>query len=49
MVHRLLGIDSLDQLVSHPERGFWNAMTDTGCDRAFVVYPGNEIWPMLRT
>jgi len=106
ILHRLLGIDSLDQLISNPicghswegfvlgqiaslmpfrtelyhyrtrggaeidlilkipgmdgltavevkrslapkvGRGFWNAMGDTQCKRAFVVYPGNDPWPM---
>lgn len=106
VVHRLLGIESVDQLLSHPvcghswegfviqqiaslipfrtelyyyrtqkgaeidlllrlpgrsqltaveikrsfapkvQRGFWNAMEDCGCDRAFVVYPGEEVWPI---
>lgn len=106
LVHRLLGIDTQDQLLSHPvcghswegfviqqvaammpfrtelyhyrtrsgaeidlllklpgrsqltaieikrslspklARGFWNAMEDTECDRAFVIYPGNDSWPI---
>jgi predicted AAA+ superfamily ATPase len=106
IVHRLLGIDTFDQLISHPvcgyswegfvieqisslmpfrtelyhyrthggceidlllkipgtdgltavevkrslspklERGFWGALEDTQCERAFVVYPGSESWPL---
>lgn len=106
ILHRLLGIDTFDQLISHPvcghswegfvveqisalmpfrtelyhyrsrggaeidlilkipgvdgltaveikrslapkvERGFWNAMEDTQCKRAFVIYPGKDRWPM---
>lgn len=106
IVHRLLGINTMDQLLAHPvcghswegfviqqiismmpfmtelytyrtkggaeidlllklpgrnqltaieikrsfapklQRGFWNAMEDTACDRAFAVYPGDESWPI---
>ena len=106
IVHRLLGIGSMDQLLSHPvcghswegfviqqvmsimpflasaytyrtkngaeidlllklpgrnqltaveikrslapklQRGFWNAMEDCECDRAFVIYPGEDAWPV---
>ncbi|MDF7826289.1 ATP-binding protein [Pontiellaceae bacterium B12227] len=28
------------------QRGFWNAMEDTECDRAFVIYPGDDSWPI---
>jgi predicted AAA+ superfamily ATPase len=27
-------------------RGFWNAYDDLGCKRGYVVYPGNEMYPL---
>lgn len=27
------------------ERGFWNALEDLSCRRAFIVYPGEETYP----
>jgi hypothetical protein len=27
-------------------RGFWNAYEDLSCKRGYVVYPGNEIYPV---
>ncbi len=29
-----------------PEKGFWYAMDDLDCDRGFVVYPGEEFYPL---
>lgn len=28
------------------ERGFWNGMEDLGCKKGFVIYPGDEIYPI---
>lgn len=28
------------------ERGFWNGMGDLGCKKGFVIYPGDEIYPI---
>lgn len=27
-------------------RGFWNAYEDLSCQRGYVVYPGNEVYPL---
>ena len=27
-------------------RGFWNACEDLSCTKGYVVYPGNEIYPI---
>ena len=27
-------------------RGFWNAYEDLGCTRGYVIYPGNEMYPL---
>ncbi len=27
-------------------RGFWNACEDLGCEKGFIIYPGNEIYPV---
>ncbi len=43
---RLTAVEIKRSMAPKPERGFWNALTDTECDRAFVVYPGNEVWPI---
>ena len=29
-------------------RGFWNAYGDLSCERGYVVYPGNEMYPLGR-
>jgi predicted AAA+ superfamily ATPase len=29
-----------------PGKGFWNAYRDLGCERGFVVYPGEEAYPL---
>ncbi len=29
-----------------PGKGFWNAYRDLGCERGFVVYPGDEAYPL---
>jgi hypothetical protein len=28
------------------EKGFWNGMEDLGCKKGFVIYPGDEIYPI---
>jgi len=28
------------------ERGFWSSFKELKCERGFVVYPGEEIWPV---
>ncbi len=30
------------------ERGFWNALDDLTCKRGFVVYPGEESYPIAK-
>jgi uncharacterized protein len=27
-------------------KGFWNALDDLSCDKAFIVYPGDEMYPI---
>ena len=52
LILKIPGIDSLTaveikrSLAPKVERGFWSAMEDTQCKRAFVIYPGENIWPM---
>ena len=31
-----------------PGKGFWNAYRDLGCEQGFVVYPGNEAYPLAQ-
>lgn len=42
----LTAIEIKRSLSPRPERGFWNAMEDLQCRRAFVVYPGEAEWPI---
>lgn len=49
---KIPGIDGITaveikrSLAPKPERGFWSAMEDIQCTRAFIVYPGTEVWPL---
>lgn len=43
---QLTAVEIKRSLAPKPERGFWNAMEDTECDRAFIVYPGEDAWPV---
>ena len=27
-------------------RGFWNALEDLKCEQAYVIYPGNDTYPL---
>jgi hypothetical protein len=31
-----------------PSKGFWNALDDLGIERAYVVYPGKDDYPLER-
>ncbi|RKX46227.1 MAG: ATPase [Verrucomicrobia bacterium] len=52
LIMKIPGIDGLTaveikrSLAPKVERGFWNALEDTQCQRAYVVYPGSESWPL---
>ncbi len=44
--HQLTAVEIKRSFAPRVQRGFWNAMEDTECDRAFVVYPGEDSWPI---
>ncbi len=41
---QLTAVEIKRSFAPKPERGFWNAMEDTQCDRAFIIYPGEDVW-----
>ena len=43
---RLTAVEIKYSLSPRPTRGFWNACEDLGIDRAFVVYPGDDSYPI---
>ena len=43
---QLTAVEIKRSLAPKPSRGFWNAMEDTECDRAFIMYPGADSWPI---
>lgn len=44
--NQLTAVEIKRSLAPKLQRGFWNAMEDCECDRAFVIYPGEDVWPM---
>lgn len=44
--NQLTAVEIKRSLAPKLQRGFWNAMEDCECDRAFVVYPGEDAWPI---
>jgi len=36
-------------LTPKPPRGFLGACTDLACERAYLVYPGREVYPLGRS
>jgi uncharacterized protein len=47
--NQLTAVEIKRSLAPKLQRGFWSAMEDCECDRAFVVYPGKDSWPMAET
>ncbi len=43
-----LAMEFKHALDPRPSKGFWSALTDLQPARGFVVYPGNEVYPMRR-
>jgi uncharacterized protein len=43
---KITGIEIKYSLSPKPTKGFWSALTDTGCKKAFIVYPGTEFYPL---
>lgn len=43
---QLTAVEIKRSLAPKPTRGFWNAMEDTECDRAYIIYPGEDSWPI---
>jgi hypothetical protein len=43
---RKIGVEIKYSLSPRPARGFWLAMDDLGCSKGFVVYPGEEEFPL---
>ncbi len=43
-----IGIEVKYSAAPKPGRGFWQSLDDLGIERAFVVYPGHEVYPMER-
>jgi predicted AAA+ superfamily ATPase len=42
----VLGIEVKLSLAPKPTKGFWLAKEDLGCSHCFVVYPGDECYPL---
>jgi len=43
---RKIGVEIKYSLSPRPAKGFWLAMDELGCSRGFVVYPGEEEFPL---
>lgn len=43
---RKIGVEIKYSLSPCPAKGFWTAMEELGCSRGFVVYPGEEEFPL---
>lgn len=41
-----VGVEIKYSLSPAVSKGFWNSLSDTGCRRGFIVYPGNESYPV---
>lgn len=44
--NKLIAVEIKRSSAPRVERGFWNAFNDLECERGFVVYPGDESWPV---
>jgi hypothetical protein len=42
---KITGIEIKYSLSPKPTKGFWSALTDIGCKKSFIVYPGTETYP----
>ena len=45
-VGRPIAIEIKYSLSPKPGRGFWTAIEDLACDKAFVIFPGTESYPL---
>jgi len=43
---RTVGVEIKYSRVPAVSKGFWNAMNDAACMKGFIVYPGDESYPM---
>lgn len=43
-----IGIEVKYSAAPRPGRGFWQSLDDLGIEKAFIVYPGNEPYPLER-
>ena len=43
--NRLIAVEIKYSSSPRAERGFWNALEDLSCRKAFIVYPGAETYP----
>jgi predicted AAA+ superfamily ATPase len=43
---RTVGIEVKYSLSPAVGKGFWNAMADTSCGKGFIIYPGEESYPL---
>ncbi len=43
--NRLIAVEIKYSASPRAERGFWNALEDLSCRKAFIVYPGEETYP----
>lgn len=43
-----VGYEMKYSLDPHLSKGFWNSLEDVGLDEAYVVYPGDEAWPLRK-
>jgi uncharacterized protein len=41
---KITGVEIKYSLSPKPTKGFWSALTDIGCKKAFIVYPGKETY-----
>lgn len=41
-----LAVEVKYSLSPRPQKGFWSGLEDLKCKKAFVVYPGNEFYPI---
>ncbi len=46
--NRPVAIEIKFSMTPKPGRGFWIAMQDLGCKKGFIVYPGDETYPVTK-
>lgn len=46
--NKAVGVETKYSSAPAVSKGFWNSLNDIGCKKGFIVYPGNESYPVGR-